>query len=269
MALDFAQARQFVAAHGTTIERARLAVLVGEPTAAPSAFLALQRSDGAFPYDWTAGAPPSLNHTATALHRLRDLGLGDSPPTRAAVTFLVNAQSKRGIWRESKELLRFALPAWMDPESTAADIYTTALCANAVTPYDDGALAIDRATAWLQTQQARDGLLNGFKVTASAYAVPVFAELLGAEGRATRRLVGGIGNVLRPDWSASALALLLRQLFDAGYGLRTEVVARAWTALQNAQQADGSFVDEDDEASPSAVTLEVLVVAHQLGYDIP
>ncbi len=268
MALDLERARDYVATHGSDMEKARLAVLLGKPAEPPQAFLDLQQDDGGFPYDWIAGAPRSLQHTATSLRWLHDLGLDDHAVTAKAVAFLVNAQKSRGIWRESDDLRRYDLPLWMDPDATAADVYTTASCASALVPFPEGSLALDRAQAWLQSQQGRDGLLQGFKLHASAYAVPVFSETLGIEGRGIRRLVGGLGNVLRSDWAASTLVLLLRQMFDAGYGLRTEVVARAWTMLQAAQLADGSFAEEDEDTGSSAVTLDVMFVAHQLGYEI-
>ena len=268
MAVNLERARSFVAAHGTPVERARLARLLGNSPEPPTVLLGLQHADGGFPYDWEAGAPVSLQHTATTLQWLRDLELTNEPAATRAATLLLKAQKGRGLWRESDELRRYDLPLWMEPDDSAADVYTTALCANALVPYPQASLVLDRAQAWLQTQQARDGLLQGFKLHASVLAIPVFPETVSTESRATRRLVAGLGGSLGPDWPASTMVLLLRHMLDAGYGLRTEVVARAWTMLQPAQMEDGSFANEDENIGSAAVTLDVLFIAHQLGYEV-
>jgi hypothetical protein len=268
MTLNLAQARRYVVAHGTPIEQARLAALEGNAVEPPASLLAAQQPSGGFAYEWMADAPPSLNHTALALGWLRDMGHGDGDMSAKGVAFLIAAQGKRGIWRESAELLRYDLPLWMDPDATAADVYTTALCSSALVPYPEASLVVDRAVAWLQTQQGRDGLLQGFKLHASALAVPAFTEILGGDARATRRLVSGLGDALDKQWAAATVVLLLRRMLDAGYGLRTGVVARAWSMLPTLQLADGSFADEEEDTGSSAVTLDVLYLAHQLGYEI-
>lgn len=268
MAVNLERARNFVATHGTLVEQARLAVLLGKEPEPPGTLTDLQHANGGLPYDWEAGAPVSLQHTALTLQWLRDLELTNDTAATKAVTFLLKAQKGRGLWRESDELRRYDLPLWMDPDASAADVYTTALCANALVPYPHASLVLDRAQAWLQTQQARDGLLQGFKLHASALAIPVFTETVGPESRATRRLVAGLGGSLGPDWAASTIVLVLRQMLDAGYGLRTELVARAWTILQTSQLQDGSFRSEDENIRSTAVTLDVLYIAHQLGYEV-
>jgi len=265
--MDLERARLFVAQHGTPIERARLHALLDNVAAheAPPELAALQNPDGGFPFELRTGNPSALYHTAQALDWLRDLGQHGSETARGAYAFIRSRQRRRGLWRESDELRRFELPLWMDPESAAGDIYTTALCGAAVIPSGEGDLAADRAIAWLQTQQGRDGLLQGFKVHASSLAVPVFAHSLGQEARATRRLVGGLGSALGPEWTPPMLANLLRRLLDGGYGPRTQVVARAWEMLQGMQEDDGSFSPGDEPESATAATLLVIGVARQFG----
>jgi prenyltransferase beta subunit len=234
------------------------------PRDVPPDLAVLQNPDGGFPYDLQTGRPSSLNHTSLVLQWLRDLQLGESEPANGAYAFILSRQTRRGIWREDPEIRAFDPPLWMDAESAAGDVYTTALCAGALLDHPNAAVGVDRALAWLQTQQGRDGLLEGFKLHASWLAVPSFAELLGLEARATRRLVAGLGEALSDEWTPAMLASMLRCLLDAGYTLRTEVVSRAWLRLQALQQPDGSFAPEDEGESAVSVTLTALGVAHRL-----
>ena len=267
MALDLQQARTFVETHGTPIERARLVALLNRrrPDAVPPELATLQNPDGGFPYELQANQPSTLHHTALVVRWLQNRRQTRSATAGGAYAFILSRQTQRGIWRESPELQRFQLPLWMDPESAVADIYTTALCAATLLAYSDAALAVDRAVAWLQTQQGRDGLLAGFKLHASWLAVPAFAEMLGQDARPTRRLIAGLGDALNPEWMPSMLAGMLDRLLDAGYSQRTEVVARAWELLQTMQEQDGSFVSEDGPDGAAATTLLVLDVMRRLG----
>lgn len=265
MTIDLARARAFAEAQGSALDRARLDALLGGdgPPAVPDELRALQNDDGGFALGQIPGQPSALSPTAYALTWLRDLQLADSPEARRALEFIEERQTARGIWRESPALQRFSPPPWMDPESPAADIYTTALCASTLIVLDGDELAADQAVGWLQTQQGRDGLLNGFKAHSSWLAIPAFARVLGPETRATRRLVGGLGALLAPEWPASMLAWMLRCLLDGGYTRRTQVVARAWELLGAAQQPDGSFtVDQGDD--PIEAALQAIDVARRI-----
>jgi squalene cyclase len=255
MAIDIARAQAFVQANGTSLEQARLLGIL-EPDRlreeAPPAldeFLALQQPDGSFPFDLVAGRPSAFSTTAYALYWLHELRQGDSPAIQRAIEYLSEQQTRSGIWRESPALQRFNPPPWSDPDSTPADIYTTALCAGALAVFSDDELPVDRAVNWLQTQQARDGLLTGFRTHSSWLAVPAFEKIYGQETRATRRLIAGLGEALSKQWPGSMLAWMLQALLDAGYTTRTALVERAWELLQTNQQPDGSFsIDEEDSA---------------------
>lgn len=265
MAIDIQRARTFIEQHGTAVDRARIAALLDGvvPTVVPDAIQALQNADGGFPVGLVAGRPSALSPTALVLSWLRDLQLVDSPEAQRALAFITGRQAPRGIWREQPEVLQFNPPLWMDPTSTPADIYTTALCANTLAVLGDDELPVDIAVVWLQTQQARDGLLTGFRAHSSWLAVPAFERILGQETRATRRLIAGLGENLSEEWSPSMLAWMLQSLLDAHYTRRTEVVNRAWFMLNDAQQPDGSFAAEEGEDSIQT-TLQALDVARQL-----
>ena len=266
--LMLGRARTFVETHGTPIERARLlAVLEGiTPRDVPPELAALQNPDGGFPYDLRTGQPSTLNHTATVLQWLTELGQGESPTAKGAYAFVLSRQTPRGIWREGPEIRALPIPLWMDPDSAAGDVYTTALCTGILYDHDEAGLAIDRAVVWLQAHQGRDGLLEGFKVHASYLAAPAFAQMLGQEGRATRRLVAGLGEALSDAWTPTMVVGMLTGLLEAGYGLRTEVVERGWQQMQTMQQPDGSFLADDDAESAASLTVAALKVARQLQY---
>jgi hypothetical protein len=263
--IDLKRAGTFIQTHGTSVDRARLEALLENrfPQNVPAVLRAAQNSDGGFAFDLHAGRPSAFTTTAQSLRWLHDLRLLDSAEGCAAVRFIVDRQTLRGIWREQPSLQPFDPPPWMDPESAAADVYTTALCAGTLAVVSqDNDLQIDRAVGWLQTQQGRDGLLAGFKAHSSWLALPAFVHILGQETRATRRLVAGLGKILSSAWPASMLTWLLQALLDAGYTHHTKLVDRAWTLLANAQQADGSFAAEDDDAVET--TLRAIDVARRL-----
>lgn len=265
MAVDIGLARAFVEANGDAVARARVQALVDGVglSELPEQLRALQNADGGFALGQITGRPSSLSATGYMLSWLRDLQLTDSPEAQRALRYIETRQTKRGIWRESAELQQFQPPLWMDPESVAADIYTTALCASTLAVLGGDELAVDQSLGWLQTQQGRDGLLNGFKAHSSWLAVPAFATVLDPETRATRRLVAGLGEILADDWSAAMLAWMLQCLLDGGYTRRTRLVDRAWALLGTAQQPDGSFtVDDDDD--PIQTAIQAIDVAQRI-----
>ena len=266
--LMLGRARTYVETHGTPIERARLlALLEGvTPRDVPPELATLQNPDGGFPYDLQTGQPSTLNHTATVLQWLKELGQAESPTAKGAYAFILSRQTQRGIWREGAEVRALPIPLWMDPESAAGDVYTTALCTAILHDHDEASLAVDRAVAWLQPHQGRDGLLEGFKVHASYLAAPAFAEQLGQEGRATRRLVAGLGEALSEEWTPAMVIGMLTWLLEAGYSLRTEVVERGWLQMQTTQQPDGWFPPDDDTESAASLTIAAIKVARQIQY---
>jgi prenyltransferase beta subunit len=266
MAIDLKRARSFVETHGNAIDRARIAALFDnqEFDRVPSELQELQNEDGGFPVGMVAGRLSGLSPTCMALTWLRDLDLLNSDEAQRAIQFVVDRQTPRGIWRESPALQQYTPPPWMDPESPAADVYTTALCASTIITTSDDELPADLAVEWLQTQQARDGLLIGFRAHSSWLAVPAFAAIYGPETRSTRRLIAGLGAIFAPDWSAGMTAWMLQSLLDARYTRRTELVDRAWQQLRVVQQPDGSFgADEGDE--PVQSTLQAIDVAQRMG----
>lgn len=264
MAIDIERARAFVEAQGTAVDRARAAALRGVvPNAVPDVIVALQNADGGFPIGLVPGRPSALSATGQVLMWLRDLKLVDTETGQHALAFVAGRQLPRGIWRERPEVALSDPSPWIDPDSTAADVYITALCANALAVLSDDELPVDLAVNWLQTQQARDGLLIGFRAHSSWLAVPAFERIFGQETRGTRRLIAGLGTILSDEWSSGILAWMLQSLLDARYTRRTELVNRAWMQLRDAQLPDGSFTVEDEEDRVQT-TLQAIDVAQRL-----
>lgn len=265
MKLDLERATAFVETQGSALDRARVHVITGtvQLMEVPDELRALQNADGGFPVGLVVGRPSALSPTAHALSWLRDLQLVERAEAQRALAFIAARQMPRGIWRERLDVQPFNPPPWMDPESTAADVYTTALCAGTIAVLSDDDLPVDLAVNWLQTQQGPDGLLIGFKAHSSWLAVPAFERINGQEGRATRRLIAGLGDILDEEWPGSMLAWMLQCLLDAGYTRRTQLLNRAWQFLVAAQQPDGSFsVDEGDD--PIQTTIQAIDVAQRL-----
>lgn len=267
--MNIATASAFLQAQDSEIVQARLTALQTRRAGTlPVALLAAQNSDGGWPYAGVTGRPSSLHETVTVLEWLADVGQIETLAATRSLAFLVQQQSKRGIWREATTLVPFGLQPWMDPESTAADIYTTALCASAVAQWSEHDLAVDRAVYWLQSQQGRDGLLAGFRLHSSWLALPAFVQALDATARATRRIVGGLGEALDPAWTGSMLARCLRTFLAANYTTHTPIVARLWTQLQEAQLPSGAVTVEEGEDQIEA-TLHAVAVALQLTKGMP
>src|SRR3712207_4760705 len=112
--IDQQSARAFVQQHGTALQKQRLeALLDGRlPQEMTPSLEAARNEDGGFAFDLHAGRPSALHTTAQALHWLFDLDLIDHHVSQAALRFLLDRQTPRGIWREHPDLQRFTPPAW-------------------------------------------------------------------------------------------------------------------------------------------------------------
>lgn len=262
---DLAAASAYVVAHGDALQRARtLALTENQPVAPPPDWLALQQADGGWPLGGSAGRPSSLHATAHALLALLDLRHETLAAAEQARAFIKQRQTKRGVWRESPDLMPFDPPLWQVYDNNAADVYTTALCSSILVPWDVDLLAVDRGVGWLQSQQGMDGLLAGFRLPASWLALPALAQVLNADARAVRRVVAALGDGLSRDWSGAMLAECLRSFAAAGYSPHTtKVVSRALEQLHRDQQPDGSFSAEDEADVAEATVQAIAVLTHR------
>lgn len=267
--MQLSKAIHFIETHGTPIEQAQLAAML-EAAPAPDDVLAdliaPQHADGSYPYNGVKSNPASLQATATFIQTLIDLDEGEHDATTQAMNWLLTQQSPRGWWRESAALTMFEPPLWMDAESDAALVYTTALVAMTLAQLEDpmAMVGVDTATTWLQGQIPITGLLPGFRIQSTSLAIPAFVAIGHRETRTVKRMVGGLGDLLSNQWDAPSLAILLTGLSVARFPRLTKIVERALTVLSKQQQPDGSWCNEDDQPNAS-LTLSIVRAARRFG----
>lgn len=267
--MNLQQAIEYVQNSNDALVQAQLAALL-EGAPAPDAVIEAVRQrqnvDGSWPYASESGNPPSLHETCRWLHTLEALDAVGTDSAERARSWLRDQQHPRGWWRESDDLARLDPPLWMHPESDDGTIYTTALCANtlALLGEAEDTLAIDQAVTWLQPQIANNGLLPGFRVHATALALPAFVAIAHAETRSVKRMLRGLGDVLSDAWDTSMLALALIAVAQAGLDRHIKLVERLLNLLTQRQQPDGAWRNDDDQ--PDAVlTLQILRAARRVG----
>lgn len=266
--MNLGQATRWIDTNGDELLKARLAALL-EAAPAPEPLLALiaagQRPDGGWPFAGDPANPSSLHETCRMLQLLAELDQADHPAAQAARAYLQRAQSPRGFWREPAALSALNPPLWMDPDSDDATIYTTALCAATLAAANpDDMLALDQAVTWLQPQVPSNGLLPGFRVHATALAVRAFVAVAHRETRSVRRMIGGLGDQLTPEWDAATLGVVVGSLAAAGFPRATKVIERALGLLSKLQRPDGAWADEQDQPD-GHLTLQIIRAARRLG----
>jgi hypothetical protein len=266
--MNLERAISFVQTNGSSLERARLATLTrgaDVPWEALGPLLALQNGDGGWPLRLQVGLPSALSPTCMVLGWLAELEELERPEAERAFAFISGRQRSRGLWREDPALQAHDPPPWMDPESSAGDVYTTALCASTLATLSSAHdLDADRATTWLQTQVGQDGLLPGFGVHSTWLALPCFARFVGLKSKTTRRMVVGLAQQLSADWTGSMLAWMLNSLADAGYRRTTQLVDRAAAQLEQSQRPDGGWSSEDEGFEVDA-TVEAVRAIRRVG----
>lgn len=188
LSTSLATAWQFVQAHGDVLDRARFAILAGQPVeGAPILPRVRQNPDGGWPAFWSDGAS-SLDGTCYQLFLLYGL----SAPTLAAdipaaLDFLIRAQSAEGTWLEGPST---QTPDWLLPGSPGARAYLTANCAAMLADYQVAPEAVARAAGALEWSVDPHG-----RLPAPAVAHWLAARVLRTQGRtmAVRRLLDVVG----------------------------------------------------------------------------
>jgi hypothetical protein len=172
-AADLGAATQYVQAHGSDLDRARLAVLVdGAPVAEKTVALAVcdQLGDGGFPAPWSNGRG-SLDATCYRLSQIADFGVAASAATDRAIGFLASHQRNDGTFEEDRTV-GFNAPPWARPGDPAALLYVTANCAYTIlaglqlrsgsAPRRRPSVAVARAATHLASRIGSDGRLPSF-----------------------------------------------------------------------------------------------------------
>lgn len=259
------EALQWIEQSGNVLAQAKITAMI-EATRADDELLdqlaALQNDDGGFPLNGVAGRPSTLNDSCNIIRHFVELEASDHPAVAAASRFILDAQSPRGWWRENSNLAIYSPPLWMDSESDAALIYTTAVCSASLALLDNPEVnvAADKANTWLLGQIANNGLLPGFRVEATGWAM-LAAVLLGhRESRPVKRMLGGLGDLLSTDWDAPSLAVMLNGAGIARIPRMTRAVTQAINLLRNLQQPSGAWLNEDGLPDPLLTAWIVRIV---------
>lgn len=265
-AMQILQAGELLLEADDPLIRARAAALL-EAAPAPAAVLdalgAQQNPDGGWPLQGVAGNPSCVDDTVTQLLTLAELDECAHPLAERGVAWLV-AQQGNGWFREPAALSSYAPPLWADPEAEAALAYTTARALAALATLEMEPIALDNATLWLQGQIGSNGLLPGFRVVATAWALPGFVALTHRETRSVKRMVGGLAQALTPEWDAPLLTTVLYALVLAGFPRATRLILRMLDQLSALQLPSGLWPDEEGQPS-LALTMQIVRAARRLG----
>ncbi len=265
--MDLTAATEFLYASADPLLVAR-AQAVLEAAPAPEAVMAqlaaLQNADGGWPFELSAGRPSAVDESARMLLVLYDLDELGSALAERTQAWLVAQQSPRGWWREPTALSAYNPPLWSDPESDAALVYTTARAAAALSVLGENLIELDSAMNWLQGQVAPTGLLPGFRIVATAWAVPAFVAVSHRDTRSVKRMIAGLGNALSPEWDAPLLSTLLSTLALARFPRATRVITRALEQVSALQLSSGAWPNEDG-APDAEVTFQIVRAARWFG----
>ena len=257
---DLTAAIDYVAANGSDLERARLAVMTHRaPPDEKMINLAGrdQRADGGFPAPWSAGES-SLDETCYRMSQIADFGAAAAALMNRSLGFLVSHQHPDGTFEEDVRASA-AVPPWARPGDAAALLYVTANCAYTIfdalchqTPAEPQRLrrAVTRAGTHLASRIGRDGRLPSFLHT-HWLAGPVLRAAgfdAAADGLswALAFRLSGLG--------PSALAWLTTTIPEE------PVAAEARHRLAELQEPDGGWRSEDGELHDVATTLTAIRV---------
>lgn len=256
--MNIARAIAFVQAHGSAVDRGRLAaILDGTPPSAAvlAALAARQRPDGGF-----AGRLPisTIGATAYALQWCDDLRLRSGMLVDAACRFLVEHRRPDGGWDEVDAVRGLDPPEWMRPGRIETRVWLTADCGHMLLRHGRAAEMLAPTPAdFLLAHADASGRLPGY-VRATWNALPVFAHYLGTDSPPLRRALAVTEAEYDPQVEGSVLAWLLRALRDAGLPADHPLVARALHDLREAQRDDGSWTAEDGEEFAAAATVDAV-----------
>lgn len=246
----------FVRAHGTPVEQARLDALLSGTWPSADALAALcagQRPDGGWPPFW-APDYSSVDATCYRLAQAEQVAVNPgAPPIQRALAFLAGRQHRDGWWEEDEAVAAVA-PPWAAPGDPAARLYLAAnggFWLGLWGASGEGAL---RAADYLRRHLDDSGHLPTF-LHAHWLAAGLWYRL-GQPETAERVLVYLRARLA--DMEASHLAWLMNALLIAAVPGQHPLLADAATALARQQQPDGRWVSEDGPERDVHTTLEAL-----------
>lgn len=230
IAVDVQRARAYVLAHGSLLDQARLAGILG--AAGPDRSLvkeveARQNTDGGFPPAGEPDGPSSLDETCAMLAQLKDMPpLAGSPMASRALSFLRRMQQPGGSWNEAL------------PEAA----YVTARSTFTLVTMDREHLdPVMRGAAWLQHAIASEG-------EAQAQTLAFFwATWVKLHGSRTAQGDQAFTQLVQRDVAAADLAVWLSCALEVGAGGPYLVpLAQGLVRLASLQGPHGEWLTVDD-----------------------
>lgn len=245
----------FVRHHGTSVEQARLNLLMGSHTGISEAISELeqgQRPDGGWAPFWVQDAS-SVDATCYRIAQCEQLGLTNHRMIREAITFLVSRQQRNGSLEEQRELVSVA-PPWAGPGDLAAQIYLTANAGYWIRYYQPGAPALSSIQQFLTSHIDPHGSVPSF-----LHAHWLTAGLLFGLGvkPAAQQIMDKL-QVRLPELEASSLAWMMNCLCVMGVSPQSSLIAESLSKLDGLQQANGHWPSEDGDGKAVHTTLEAL-----------
>ncbi len=263
---DAARAAEYVRAHGTALERARLAAILGGRSADQQALddlRARQGPDGGFAH-WVPQVS-NVCDTAYVLGWLHDLNLYRGSLADPACRFLLDRQLPDGGWDEVDAVKEFSPPEWMVPGRVETRVWLTAYCAHVLIRFGYAEAEGTRCPAdFLLAHCDTLGRMTGY-LRATWIALPMLAFYPGRRSRAFRRSLAVVDRAFRRDWPGSYVAWMLRCLFDSALTVRTPLVRKCLEHLEACQRPDGSWESEAGEQHVVDGTIDVLRVLKDYG----
>ena len=254
--IDFKKAKTFVRQNGNDGERARLDVLLAGKLLSREVVTGLfadQRPDGGWAPFW-AEDYSSLDATCFRLAQTEQLGIDQADPAvHRALSFLAERQAPDGSWQEDEEVAAIA-PPWATPGDLSAALYLTANCGLWLALLSNETARATKAAAYLELHLRENGQLPGFLHTHwLAGALWHKSKKQEAAERVFTYLSERIG-----DLAISNLSWLITTLSAAGVAAHHDLVIKAASMLERAQEDDGRWRSEDGPAQDVHATLEAL-----------